>query len=70
MGTRGKTEQRPLFMATSEIVRSPGNAFYERLNQLLDKHRFDQRVEKLSARYSRVTTDGRAWRQGFTTGCC
>lgn len=51
MGTRGKTEQRPLFMATSEIVRSPGNAFYERLNQLLDKHRFDQRVEKLSARY-------------------
>ena len=51
MGKRRKTEQRPLFVVTSEIVRSPGNAFYEQLNAILDKNRFDQRIERLCARY-------------------
>ena len=51
MGRRRKQEQRPLFVVRSEIVRTPGNPFYERLNTVLDEQRFDQRIEKLCARY-------------------
>src|SRR3954468_3272326 len=52
MGTRkGRERQQPFWMATSEIVQSPGNAFYDRLNQILDKRRFDIHVERLCRRY-------------------
>jgi hypothetical protein len=27
------------------VVETPGNAFYDRLNQILDEHNFDQKVE-------------------------
>src|SRR4051795_1311041 len=52
MGTRkGRERQQPFWMATNEIVQSPGNAFYDRLNQILDKRRFDIHVERLCRRY-------------------
>src|SRR3954447_17958492 len=51
MGTRkGRERQQPFWMATNEIVQSPGNAFYDRLNQILDKRRFDIHVERLCRR--------------------
>jgi transposase len=40
-----------LWLATSEIVQSPGNAFYDRLNAILDKRGFDVHVERLCRRY-------------------
>src|SRR3954468_13646215 len=52
MGTRkGRERQQPFWMATNAIVQSPGNAFYDRLNQILDKRRFDIHVERLCRRY-------------------
>jgi transposase len=52
MGTRkGRERQQPFWMATGDIVQSPGNAFYDRLNSILDKRKFDVHVEGLCRRY-------------------
>jgi transposase len=55
MGTRKRaSKQRPLFVATSEIARpAAANQFYDTLNKLLAKHRFDERAEFLCKRYYR-----------------
>ena len=46
MGTR-KTDQRPLWIATSDLPTSPGHPFYTRLNAALDAAGFDPFVEGL-----------------------
>jgi len=46
MGIR-EDEQSSLWIATSELPRSPGHPFYTRLNALLDAHDFDRFVEDL-----------------------
>jgi transposase len=52
MGTRRKRErQEGLWVVSSEIVGSPAHAFYDRLNQILDRHHFDRNVEHLCRRY-------------------
>jgi transposase len=52
MGTRRKVEQQQEFwIATAEIVQTPGSVFYARLNAILDENRFDERVEKRMARF-------------------
>jgi transposase len=52
MGTRRKRErQQDLWIAASEVVQTPANAFYDRLNQILDGHRFDVHVERLCRRF-------------------
>lgn len=52
MGTRKRRErQQQLWVATSEIVETPANAFYDRLNEILDKRDFDRRVEHLCRRF-------------------
>jgi transposase len=52
MGTRKKRErQESLWVAKDEIVRTPGNAFYDELNRLLAEHGFDRKVEHLCRRY-------------------
>src|SRR5436309_3062834 len=39
MGTRRKRErQQDLWIATSDVVETPANVFYDRLNQILDEH--------------------------------
>jgi len=48
MGTR-TTEQSSLWIATSELPKSPGHPFYARLNAILDAHDFDRFVEGLCA---------------------
>jgi len=51
MGTRQKRErQEELWVVSSEVVSSPAHAFYDRLNQILDQHHFDQKVERLCTR--------------------
>ena len=48
MGTRRKRErQQDLWIAVSDVVETPANAFYDRLNQILDEHKFDAKVERL-----------------------
>src|ERR1017187_1014464 len=52
MGTRKKGEvQEPLWIVSQQVVSAPANAFYERLNQILDEHNFDRNVEQLCRRY-------------------
>jgi transposase len=46
MGTR-TSEQSSLWIATSELPKSPGHPFYARLNAILDAHDFDRFVEGL-----------------------
>jgi hypothetical protein len=42
MGTRRKRErQQDLWIATSDVVETPANAFYDRLNQIFGEHKFD-----------------------------
>ncbi|HUE87465.1 MAG TPA: transposase [Vicinamibacterales bacterium] len=46
MGTR-ETDQSSLWVAASELPKSPGHPFYARLNVLLEAHDFDRFVEDL-----------------------
>jgi transposase len=50
MGIR-ENEQSSLWIATSELPKSPGHPFYTRLNGLLDAHDFDPFVEGLCRRF-------------------
>jgi transposase len=50
MGTR-ETEQAPLWIATSDLPRSPGHPFYARLNQVLDAAQFDRFAEAQCGRF-------------------
>src|SRR6516165_2463856 len=60
MGTRQKRErQQGLWIATSEVVETPANAFYDRLNQILDDHKFDAKVERLCRKFYKKSRYGR-----------
>jgi transposase len=50
MGIR-EDEQSSLWVATSELPKSPGHPFYTRLNTLLDAHDFDRFVEGLCRKF-------------------
>jgi transposase len=65
MGTRKKRErQEDLWIVSSEVVGPPAHAFYVRLNQILDHHHFDRRMERLCRRYYK----GRLGRPSITPG--
>ena len=52
MGTRKKRQrQHELWIAASDVVQTPANAFYDELNGILGKRRFDNTVEHLCRRY-------------------
>jgi len=60
MGTRKQRErQEELWIASSDMVRTQGHAFYERLNTILDEHEFDRRVEHLCRKYYKNSPYGR-----------
>jgi len=46
LGRRGE-EQAEMWVAGTDLPRSPGHSFYEKLNQLLDQAEFDRQVEEL-----------------------
>src|SRR5579871_4956406 len=58
MGKR-REQQQPLFIATKDVVSGPGNAFYDRLNQILAAHKFDRKVEALCRRFYKSDKRGR-----------
>ena len=59
MGTRKRDRQQELWIATQDVVETPANAFYDRLNQILDEHKFDAKVERLCAKYYKKSPYGR-----------
>ena len=50
MGRRGE-RQAPMWLSGTELARSPGHRFYEKLNELLSEAGFDRRVEQMCGRY-------------------
>ena len=63
-GKRKKERQEELWVATTELARSPGHPFYERVNRLLDEPGFDEFVEELCAKFYA----GNVGRPGLTPG--
>src|SRR5260370_8590634 len=60
MGTRRKRErQQDLWIATGDVVKTAGNAFYDRLNDILDEGKSDQRVEHLCRKFYKQSSYGR-----------
>ena len=60
MGTRQKRErQQGLWIATSDVVATPANVFYDRLNEILDEHKFDAKVERLCRKFYKKSPYGR-----------
>ena len=60
MGTRRQRErQEDLWIAASDVVETPANAFYDRLNQILDEHKFDAKVELLCRKFYKKSAYGR-----------
>src|SRR3954471_2408312 len=52
MGTRKKRQrQHELWIAATDVVQTPANAFYDQLNTILERRRFDNTVERLCRRY-------------------
>jgi transposase len=51
MGRRKSERQEELFVATTELARSPGHPFYKKLNELLADAGFDRWVEQRCRRY-------------------
>src|SRR4051795_11950346 len=52
MGTRRhRQRQEDLWITHSELATAPGHPFYQRLNELLDKEKFDEFVENECARF-------------------
>jgi len=56
MGTRKQRQgQEDLWVATAELPRAASHPFYTNVNEILDRHRFDRRVEYLCRRYYQPT---------------
>src|SRR5438128_440187 len=51
MGKRKIEKQPPLFVATSELPRTPAHPFYAKLNEILAEHAFDTFVEGLCQKF-------------------
>jgi transposase len=51
MGRRPTEQQPDLWVATSDLPKSPGHVFYDKLNQLLQESGFDSFVEKHCQKY-------------------
>src|SRR5262249_28028665 len=52
MGTRrDRQRQEDLWITHAELATAPGHPFYQRLNELLDKEKFDEFAEKESAQF-------------------
>ena len=51
MKRRPKAKQAELWIATSDLARTPDHPFYERVNQILAEAEFDRFVEQRCARF-------------------
>ena len=51
MGRRPSERQADLWIATTDLPKSPGHVFYEKLNGLLAEADFDRYVEELCKEY-------------------
>ncbi len=59
MGKRNQEKQGGFWIASQDMVEPPGNAFYERLNRILDEHEFDGKVEVICRKFYKASRYGR-----------
>jgi transposase len=59
MGMRKQERQQGFWIATKDVIEPPGNAFYDRLNKILEEHRFDRKVEALCRKFYKKSRYGR-----------
>lgn len=60
MGTRKRRQrQESLWIASRDVVQAPGNIFYDRLNEVLNAHAFDEKVEALCRKFYKESRYGR-----------
>ena len=62
---REAQRQQDLWISTSEIARSPGHVFYQRLSELLNEANFDRLVEDSVLEFD--ASDGRTEGQASST---
>ena len=53
LGKRTIARQESMWIATHQLPRSPGHPFYQRLNQVLARHKFDAFAEEAIAQMSK-----------------
>src|SRR5450432_2243623 len=54
-----RERQQEFWIATKDVAESPRNAFYDRLNEVLEAHRFDRKVERLCQKFYKKSPYGR-----------
>jgi transposase len=54
-----RERQQEFWMATRDVVESPRNVFYDRLNEVLEAHKFDRKVEALCRKFYKKSPYGR-----------
>jgi transposase len=59
MGKRKKERQQEFWIASQDVFEPPGNFFYDRLNSILDQHRFDNKVEAVCRKFYKKSQYGR-----------
>jgi transposase len=59
MGKRKKERQQEFWIASQDVFQPPGNVFYDRLNSILDQHRFDSKVEAVCRKFYKKSQYGR-----------
>jgi transposase len=59
MGKRKKERQQEFWIASQDVFQPPGNFFYDRLNSILDQHRFDSKVEAVCRKFYKKSQYGR-----------
>jgi transposase len=59
MGKRKRERQESLWIATKDVAAPAGNIFYDRLNAILDEHKFDRKVEALCRKFYKDSPYGR-----------
>jgi hypothetical protein len=58
MGKRKTCRPQPLFLAATDLPRTPAHPFYKRLNEILAQDRFDPFVEEFASRSTLRFSDG------------
>ena len=51
MGKKRKCIQEPLWISAADLASAPGHPFYEKLDEVLDEHGFDEFVERKCERF-------------------
>jgi len=54
-----RERQQEFWIATKDVAESPRNAFYDRLNEVLEAHKFDRKVEALCRKFYKKSPYGR-----------